>query len=356
MTMKHGGDTYTYSKLYQENLIDFSSNINPLGYPKGLEFEWIKDFKNARVYPDIKYKALRESIGDYLACSSDEVVVGNGSMEIIDAVICNYSTVQFFIPSFGEYEERAKIRNKNIISIAMDESMTIDFDILEESLKEESLLIVGNPNNPTGLRLAKDKLLKLYQIIRDKKGLLVLDEAFYEFCSQDYDSIELFKPYEYENILIIRAATKFFGLPGIRLGYACGNKKLAETIRNQLNPWSINCFAEIAGNYIFKDLEYIEKSKEYIANERDYLLKELGSIQGLFVYPSHANFILIKLLDKTEDQALQHFLAHGILLRTCDSFSGLEGAHVRVAIRSHEENSQLIQVFKDFLKEEEDVH
>lgn len=356
MTMKHGGDTYTYSKLYEKNLIDFSSNINPLGYPKGLEFEWIKDFKLANVYPDIKYSRLRESIGDYLGCGPDEVIVGNGSMEIIDAVICNYSIVQFFVPSFSEYEERAKIRNKSIISIATDEFMAIDFDILEESLKEESLLIVGNPNNPTGLRLAKDKLLKLYQIIRDKKGLLVLDEAFYEFCPQDYDSIELFKPYEYENILIIRAATKFFGLPGIRLGYACGNKKRAEAIRGQLNPWSINCFAEIAGNYIFKDFEYIEKSKEYISNERDYLFKELGGIQGLYVYPSHANFILVKLFDKTENQALQYFLAQGILIRTCDSFSGLDGAHIRVAVKSHEENSQLVQVFKDFLKEDEDVH
>lgn len=107
---------------------------------------------------------------------------------------------------------------------------------------------------------------------------MALDGTFYEFCNQDRDTIEFFKPYEYEDILIVRATTKFSGLPGIQLGYACGNRKLAETIRNQLNPRSISCFAGIAGEYTFKDLEYTEKSKGYIVNERDYLFKELGDV------------------------------------------------------------------------------
>lgn len=356
MSMKHGGDTYTYSKLYDKNLIDFSSNINPLGYPKGVEFQWIKEFQKVKVYPDTKYNELRESISDYLKCQKDEVVVGNGSMELIDSILCNYSTVQFFIPSFGEYEERAKIRNKNIVSIALDEAMRVNMDSLSESLKEGSILIMGNPNNPTGLRLSKDKLLKLYQIVKDKKGMLVLDEAFFEFCPEDYDSIELFRPYEFENVFIIRAATKFFGLPGLRLGYGCTNKKLAEKLRMELNPWSVNAFAEIAGRYIFKDEDYILESKNYIERERDFLLESLKELKGIKVYPSQANFILIKLMDRTETQALQYFLERGFLIRTCDGFSGLEGAHIRIAVRTHEENVELMETFKDFLKEEEDVH
>ncbi len=356
MSMKHGGDTLTYGDIYAGPIIDFSSNVNPLGYPKGLEFEWMKGFEDLRAYPDIKYRALRKSVGDYLGADPEQIVVGNGSMELIDAMIARYSVVQFFQPSFGEYEARAKIRNKSIVSIAMEDANEVDFDVLGENIREESLFILGNPNNPTGYRMSKENLLKFYQMIREKNAVLVLDEAFFEFCEPDYDSIDLFSPYGFENVLVVRAATKFFGLPGVRLGYGCTSLDLAKKIREDLNPWSVNAFAEIAGRYIFKCQDFIDQSKAYIKEERDYLLGELRQFEDLEVYESKANFILIKLLKHKETQVLQFFLERGLLIRTCQSFAGLEDQHIRVAVRSHEDNEKLIEVFKELFKEDVDVY
>lgn len=344
--MEHGGDLLTYESCYNGQLIDFSSNINPLGRPEGLEEVLINSFKSLASYPDIKYRKLRTSISKYLNCSEENVLVGNGAVEIINNFIIPAKRVVLMTPAFSEYEKRAIAHGKEVIKTSYKEDFSIDLEQLENVLKEEDLLILGNPNNPTGLRIEEDILLDIYKLVINKNAYLLLDEAFYEFCPEDYDSIEIFKKFQYENIGIIRAATKFFALPGIRLGYGCASKKRVLDLSNIELPWSVNALADIAGQYIFNDDSYIKTSREYIEKERNYLLSELSKIEAITPYITHTNYILIKLHKWDEDYVFNFFLEDGLVIRKCSSFIELGKNHIRVAIKDRENNQRLINSFK----------
>ena len=333
--MEHGGDVLSYEKYYKGKLIDYSSNINPLGPPKGLDTILDSSFTNLFAYPDIQYRKLKSSLSSYLKCQEENIVVGNGAMELIDNFIYLAKRVIVFLPSFLEYERRAQIHGKEI----------------ENIIKEDDLLILGNPNNPTGLRIDKEKLVQIYEITRKAKSYLILDEAFYEFSPEDYDSIEVFKDANYEKLGIIRAATKFFALPGIRLGYGCTSGEIAEEIGKIQLPWSINSYAEVAGSYIFRDTDYIRASKDYTEKERDHLQNHLFKLKKIKVFPTETNYILIKLLKFDEEFVFDFFLSRGIIIRKCSSFKGLDNTYIRVAIRSREENNKLLNIFMELEKE-----
>ncbi len=339
--MRHGGDKLSYKDYYDGELLDFSSNINPLGPPAGLRDYLFENFKEVESYPDIEYRILRDSVADYLGASREHIIVGNGAMEIIDNLAFLGKRVVTTVPAFSEYGIRAGIHKKELLEIAYLDS-GLDLQEFERQLRPGDLVILGNPNNPTGLRLELDQLLRLYKLVGERSCFLLLDEAFFEFAGDDYDSIEIFSEKNYENIAIIRAATKFFGLPGLRLGYAVLNPDLAEKVRSQQLSWSVNTFADLAGRYIFKDRAYIEESRAYMEGERQYLLGELRTIDGLKVYNTQANYILLELLNRQEDYVFQELLRAGILVRKCSSYRVLSNNHIRIAIRTREENKRLV--------------
>ena len=352
--MDHGGDLISYESYYDGELIDFSSNINPLGPPEGLEEKLIESFKSLESYPDIQYRNLKKSIGKYLNCNFENVLVGNGAVEIINNFTIDAKRVIILTPSFSEYEKRAKVHGKEVVKIPYIKDLTIDIELLEEVIKKDDLLILGNPNNPTGLRIEKEVLMEIYKIINKKEAYLLLDEAFFEFSPKDYDSIQLFKSYGYENIGIIRAATKFFALPGIRLGYGCCSNSKAEELEKVELPWSINSLADAAGQFIFEDEDYIEKSKKYIEEERNFLMGELSKIEGLKPYPTHTNYILIHLLFWNEEYIFKFLLKHGIVIRKCSSFTDLNNGHIRVAIKDRKNNIKLIKALNKIKIKEND--
>lgn len=345
--MEHGGDLLSYEKYYDGELIDYSSNINPLGPPKGLEKVLIDSFKNLESYPDIKYRRLKKSIANYLNCDEDNTIVGNGAVEVIDNFIILANRVVVCTPSFSEYEKRARVHGKEVIRIPYNLDFTLDILTIGSKIQKNDLIILGNPNNPTGLRIDKIELIMLYNVIKKSGAYLLLDEAFFEFCPMDYDSIELFRQINYENLGIIRAATKFFALPGIRLGYGCTSRALAEKISKIELPWSINSLAEAAGNFIFNDKEYIEESKRYIEEERKYMLQELSKLNYIKVFHTETNYILIKLLKWNEEYIFNFFLKRGIVIRKCSSFIGFNDSYIRVAIKSRENNIRLIEIFNE---------
>lgn len=351
--MDHGGDLLSYESHYSGELIDFSSNINPLGTPKGLNEVLINSFKSLESYPDIKYRKLKTSIAKYLNCKTENVAVGNGAVEIINNFIIPARRVVVMTPAFSEYEKRAIAHGKEIVKISYKEDFSIDLVQLENDLKEEDLLILGNPNNPTGLRIEKQILLEIYELVTKKKAFLLLDEAFYEFCPSDYDSIELFKELDYKNIGIIRAATKFFALPGIRLGYCCTSQEQVAILSKIELPWSINSLADSAGQFIFKDITYIEASKIYIKEERNFLLEQLTQIECIVAYETHTNYILIKLHNLEEEYVFHFFLDRGIVIRKCSSFKELGHNHIRVAVKNRENNLRLLECFKELEKKGE---
>ena len=298
-------------------------------------------------YPDIEYRHLKNSVGKYLNCHNENVIVGNGAMDLIDNFTILFPRIIVFVPSFSEYEKRALVHGKEVVRLNYNKDFSLNIDLLEKNIKARDLIILGNPNNPTGLRIYKGDLMKIYDLVVNKDAYLLLDEAFFEFAPRDYDSIEIFKKHDFKNIGIIRAATKFFALPGIRLGYGCVSKKMVEEYNKIAMPWSVNSFGDIAGQFIVKDREYIERSKKYIDGERRYLLEELSKIKGIRVFNTHTNYILIRLLKWNEEYIFNFFLKRGLVIRKCSSFEGLEGEHIRIAIKSREDNKKLLKVFKE---------
>lgn len=345
--MEHGGDLLSYKDFYEGELVDFSSNINPLGPPDGLKEVLLKGFDSLEVYPDIEYRKLRNTISQYLGCSRQNVLVGNGAVEIIDNFIIPAQRIVTMVPSFSEYRNRAIVHGKGVITLHYNKDFFIDLADLRSLIQDGDLIILGNPNNPTGLRIEQDKLMGIYGLVMERGAYLLLDEAFYEFCPRDYDSIELFRPYDYESVGIIRAATKFFALPGIRLGYCCASKKRILELGRVALPWSVNALADMAGRFIFKDKDYIERSRAYIQEERLFVLEKLSKIEGIRAYPTHANYILIRSYRWGEEYLFDFFLERGIVIRKCSSFLGLSDVYIRVAVKDRENNKRLVDIFEE---------
>ncbi|MGB9975599.1 pyridoxal phosphate-dependent aminotransferase [Thermovenabulum sp.] len=327
--------------------MDFSSNINPLGLMEGLEEYIIKNLYKLSFYPDIKYRKLKKNVAEYLNINENEVIVGNGAVEIINNIILMFNRVVVFVPCFSEYILRASVFKKPVVRIPLDEEFKVNPLLLEANLKRGDLLILGNPNNPTGFRIKKQQLIKIVEMVEDKEAFLLLDEAFYEFCEDDYDSISLF--YDSKNVCIIRAATKFFALPGIRLGYAFASKDFVKNYSIYELPWSVNAVAEIASDYIFKNKDYIIKSKNYVKKQREMMYKKLNEIYNIKVFRTDCNFFLLKLLKYDEEYVFERLLEKNLLIRKCSDFEGLDKSYLRVAVKKEKENIELIEGLKSVL-------
>ena len=336
----HGANVEQMARMYNKNpkdIIDFSSNINP-NVIQGLEEYILEGLQESRSYPDIKYTNLRNNISQYIDVRPEFIIPGNGATEIIYLLMKSIDKrIAILNPTFSEYERSARLNNLDVINLNLDENIN-KFDSL----------FVCNPNNPNG---KVKNLEKLLDIIVDNNKLLIVDETFMEFVEEE-EKYSLVKYVEkYPNLFILKAVTKFFGLPGIRLGYGLtSNNDIIEKIYNYKEPWTINSFADTLSNYIFKDQKYIEDSKEYYIDERNFMLSELKSINSIHVYDTDTNFILIRLNDKRAKEIKVELLREGnILIRDASNFIGLDDRYIRIAIKSHKENELLIRHMKKLL-------
>lgn len=350
----HGGNTKSYEKYYDGKIIDFSSNINPLGYPKGLEEGLIKSMDHMLRYPDIHYRNLKENLSPYMNVDKKNIVVANGATELIDVLIAGFERVILTRPSFAEYELRAQVHGLDISYIDLNEDMSLDTTSLFDQIQEGDLCILTNPHNPSGLSLSKEDLIAIYLHILEKNAYLGLDEAFFEFANLDYDSLDIFKKLDFENVGVIRAATKFFGVPGLRLGYGAFSDHMVEKLQEQMPPWSVNSFAAAGATYLF-DKDYIKRSRSFIFSERKRYLSELAKIKGVHPYPSNSNFVLLRIENKSEEDIFYSLLKKGLLIRRCSNFDNLKGTHIRVAIKTEEENNMLIKALKETMEEENGI-
>lgn len=345
--MKHGGDLLSYQHLYDGELLDFSSNINPFGYPKILDEALAQGVSALTAYPDRLYRRLRRAIADYLDCAPDDVLLGNGSVDILDFFCREAVRVVICSPCFTEYRERAKLADTPVVSLPLPPDFIVSAGLFEGQLSAGDIVLLGHPNNPTGRLIPKAERLRLQQLTLECGAILVLDEAFIEFCEADDDSIQLFR--DAPNVCVIRAATKFFGLPGLRLGYAWAHPHIARAHERVALPWRINALAERAGQVIFHDAEYIQRTKAFMAHERRFLAAELSNMPAIQVYPTDANFLLLRLLTMTETKLFDALARRGFVIRKASSFDGFDEHYVRIAIKDHASNLRLLSALREVL-------
>lgn len=351
----HGANVDIMAENFNKNaedIIDFSSNINPKVVPN-LERYILEGLSKCKSYPDINYTKLRRNIGNYINVNPQHIIPGNGATEIIYLLMKNIKKrLAILNPTFSEYERGAKLNNLELINLMLNEEddFSVNLKEIETNIDNFDSLFICNPNNPNGKVKNIEKLLKL--IIKNDK-LLIVDETFMEFVHEEenYSLIKYVK--KYKNIFIIKAVTKFFGMPGLRLGYGVtSNKKLINDIYRYKEPWTVNSFADTLSNYIFKDEEYIKSSKEYYLKERLYMINELRKIENIHVYDTDTNFILMELKDiKADELKFKLFKESNILIRNASNFIGLGEKHIRIAIKSHEENQLILKELNKLLGE-----
>ena len=349
----HGANVNLMASKYNKNpkeILDFSSNINPKLIPN-LEKYILEGLKECTSYPDINYTNLRKNISDYIGVNPKFIIPGNGATEIIYLLMKSINKrLAIFNPTFSEYKRSAELNNLEILHLELDKNnnFEINLEIIKENIDKFDSLFVCNPNNPNG----KVKNLEaLLNVIIENNKLLIVDETFMEFVESE-EQYSLIKYVEnYENIFILKAVTKFFGMPGLRLGYGItSNKKIIESIHTYKEPWTVNSFADNLSNYIFKEKDYIRESKEYYINERKYMLENLRKINSIEVYDTDTNFILIKLNETTANEIKERlFVKSNVLIRDASNFIGLDDRYIRVAIKSRSENEVLIKELNNVL-------
>ncbi|MFD3158444.1 pyridoxal phosphate-dependent aminotransferase [Haloimpatiens sp. FM7330] len=344
----HGGDIYTNGILKGRELIDFSSNINPLGIPKSFINHINEAVESTTKYPDIKYRQAIESLKEYTKISKDYFVLGNGAAEVIDLVISCFKKILIVVPSFVEYEIDAKKYDCNIeYSYLRKEDKSYDYEDILYKLKDNQAVIIGNPNNPNGGIIDKNKFKNILEFCEKRNKVVIVDEAFIEFTG-DINESYINEVENYKCLFIIRALTKFFGMPGIRFGYGISkNIELLNKIKSKQNPWNINCFAEMAVKYVLKDKEYIQNSLKWIKEERRFLSKKIKEISFIDkVYETNGNYILVKLKGINCIELYDCCLQKGILIRKADNYVGLDETYVRFAIKDRKTNEKLVKVLK----------
>lgn len=352
----HGGQLEIIEEIYKikkEEIIDFSGNINPIPIPENISKKIVENIHIIQKYPDKDYKILKDSISTYCQTNINNIIVGNGATEIISTVfkIASPKNAIIVSPSYSEYEKTLKKINCNIrfFELKENENFILNVENLVNFYKDEDIIIICNPNNPTGTAINIDEINYIAEKL--KKALIVIDETYAEFTNFK-DNISAIKCSEnFDNIFIIRGTSKFFSLPGIRLGYGiCSNKKLIKKINEEKDPWSVNVFANLIGIEIFKNKDFINKTQNLIFIEREKFFKELKLINSIKFYESKSNFILCKILnEKTSDYIFENLIKNKILIRNAKEFNFLNDKFFRFCILTPKNNELLLNNLKKYL-------
>ena len=337
----HGGKIP--SKNSDHNIIDFSSNITPLGIPNSVKSIIKQNLDKVQFYPDPHSDTVIASLEKYTHLSKSNIIVGNGAIEILYnfcfAFISKTTKVLIHVPTFQEYETAVKLSNCKI-SYFNSLNLSQNIDLFISKIPKNGCIFLCNPNNPTGELLSKKELLSVIIAAKKLKTIVFIDECFIELVPKSNESVLSYVK-KYDNLFILRSLTKSFGLPGLRIGYACGSKEIIKILQKIKIPWSVNSLAQDAANVVIKNISHIKKSNLIIKKELKYLENAISILNGFECISSSTNFILIK--TKYDSTKLQRkLLKSKILIRDCKNFRGLDNHYVRIAVKTHKDNTKLV--------------
>lgn len=346
---KHGG---YYEDDYKE-IIDFSVNINPLGPSNYIKEKIVESIENISRYPEIRGISAMKALSNHLEVEENNIILGNGAIELIYLFARTIQPKKVLIigPTFNEYKRAFEMNNIEVTEIPRLEykEFSIDYEDLVKTIGRErpEVLILCNPNNPTGDYVSPKEFHPIIEYMDEINGWTIIDESFMDFTNK-----ETFEKHIYDHdIFILRSMTKFYSLPGIRLGYALGNYRLIEKLNEFKEPWTMNSIALDILPYVIKDEKFIEDSLDWIKEERTFLYKELKKVSSLKVFKPNANFILFGLERGNPKEFFSYLLENKIYIRTCEDFKGLGDRYFRISVKGHEDNIKIINAIKKWDKE-----
>lgn len=361
----HGGNIAKASKVYgkkPDEFLDYSANINPLGLPPRLKqiiYCCIDDIVN---YPDPEYIELKHKIAKYLNVSENCIIPGNGASEIIYMLFSAFNLKKVLIPapSFSEYAIAANINGCQVeyFEIKENEDFKINTQKLLKKMKDGyDALFLCNPNNPTSVLTQKDDLLEILNFAAKNSTLVVIDETFIELTADGNENSMVQYVESFKNMFIIRAFTKIFAMPGIRLGYGIAHDKLIQRLWGKKIPWSVNTFAAAVAEFLPYSLEYLEASKLWIKEEKEWFYEQLCRIDEVKVFKPETNFILLKILRKDIKSGMLYdkMAREGILIRDASNFMYLDSSFIRIAIKDRESNKAFLKVFRNVIDQKKGI-
>ena len=349
----HGGNpSYFLDKFNLETreLIDFSVNVNHIGPPELILAEWddLKSFIHK--YPDIDGKEGKKFYHDKFGLPEESILTGSGSIECIYLVprALKIKKVTIIQPSFFDYRKAFELIDAEIQTIQLDEKTAFSFpemDVLSDQLEKTDAIIFGNPNNPTGTSTTVENIIKLADLYPSK--WILIDDAFTQYVNNRIKYSLLNADFTRKNIIVFQSLTKFYALPGLRLGIAFSHPETIEKISYYKEPWTINGIAAAVCKKLIQCEPYEKLTIQHCHNEQKRLYEKYSSLKSLKIFKPRANFFLAKWMGTSSlDDLIRHLLKLGIYIRDCRNFPGLENNFFRFAIRSLRENDLLFQIIK----------
>ena len=375
MSKIHGGNIFQFAHeqgIEPYEVVDFSANINPLGpSQRGL------DALNAQLryishYPDATNDDVLNAIADTYEMDKLQIIVGNGAAELLYAIcrLPGYTGAFVPAPGFSEYKEAleaSKIPVRDIFYRPREDDngkpyFEVPYLALETFAAElkgqdgRIIVFLGNPNNPDGTLLDKDHIRTVASMLKDANSLLVIDESFIDFVGNDplQDNEHSMRSLvnEFDNIIIVHSFTKFYAVPGLRIGAAFANETLITQLQQYIPSWSVNTLAQAYTKAALNDVDYIKRTKQELNEERAFMYNALDDIEGITVYPPSANFILFQVNQEgiTANYINEELKKYNMIVRNCDSYVGLTNHWVRIAIKDHDTNIKLVDKLTNILK------
>jgi hypothetical protein len=375
MSKIHGGNIFQFAheqRIEPYEVVDFSANINPLGpSQRGL------DALNAQLryishYPDATNDDVLNAIADTYGMDKHQIIVGNGAAELLYAIcrLPGYTGAFVPAPGFSEYKEAleaSKIPVRDIFYRPREDDngkpyFEVPYLALETFAAElkgqdgRIIVFLGNPNNPDGTLLDKDHIRTVASMLKDANSLLVIDESFIDFVGNDplQDNEHSMRSLvnEFDNIIVVHSFTKFYAVPGLRIGAAFTNETLITQLQQYIPSWSVNTLAQAYTKAALNDVDYIKRTKQELNEERAFMYNALDAIEGITVYPPSANFMLFQVNQEgiTANYINEELKKYNMIVRNCDSYVGLTNHWVRIAIKDHDTNIKLVDKLTDILK------
>ncbi|MGO4529816.1 threonine-phosphate decarboxylase CobD [Paenibacillus sp. 2TAF8] len=350
----HGGDVETAASRFgghAADFLDYSANINPLGPPKEVLGALQQGLHSVLRYPDPGHRGFKALLSERLGVTQEQISVGNGAAESMALILLalaphKVGTVE---PGFSEYRALARQFGAEVMHTTGREELNWQArpEDIEQLMEKVDLLFLGQPNNPNGVQYPAEVLHRLARKAEETDTVLVMDEAFIDFIPAAQR--QSLAPYlhKYPHVIIIRSMTKFYAIPGLRLGYALGNARYIQAMTEKQVTWSVNGLALIAGEACLRSGERFEQDTiSQITRERVRLYTALEAFR-FSVTPGEANFILARVPEPWTAVYMQEALGRrGILIRSCAMYPGLDAGHIRFAVKGAEANDRLLDVLR----------
>lgn len=354
---QHGGDLNLAIKKYNldpAKIIDFSVNTNPLGPPEVLCDLMRDGLHYATVYPDPFAEVLKDSYASLLGIRPGQLIFSNGAVELIYLAVQALCPKSVLIPcpTFREYEIAARAFGASIktLRLSPEKGFLPTLGLLQRAARGVDLVFLCTPNNPTGNLLPPDILKPFLEFCAAEGTFVMVDESFLFFHDLWRELSVVGETTKYKNLLVLHSLTKFFAIPGLRVGYGAAHPDTITMLGRFQPPWQVNGLAHAAAAAVVHEQEYADRSRAFIEHQRTRLAEALSSLPGIKVYPAEANYLLLELTGALTAPALADALAgKGVLVRDCSNFPFLGNRYIRVAVKDQRSSDLLVSLLKDLI-------